>query len=321
MKTNWKLIFRNLFVLQHQVNAVISLKHEETKRWYLVRNGIDYYDASLAEFAEFLESTNFKWWKVYPGQYIVDPRNVLMEIVDMLHFEISLLLLGSIQKVSVCRASSKGLTVLAERVFQEFKDLYLGESTKRLEAQLTSMLSSGILTGDRHLSFRALLGWLWRGLDLRCSQQALSRFVCFWMFPLSVLLYSSLDSKQREGHFSSAIIGNSTKIGREVARRMLVYWNPEEFEEYIKNIAALYLLKNILNLLRQEYDYGTLKYQRLVGNTDENRVLVQLLEEHSFELFQVLNSVSFPFVKPYYSHPKVVRLKEHIVEALKIPWR
>ncbi len=314
MKTNWKLIFRNLFVLQHQVNAVISLKHEKTKRWYVVRNGIDYYDASLAEFAEFLESTNFKWWKVYPGQYIVDPRNVLMEIVDMLHFEISLLLLGGIQGVSAGRISSKSLTVLAEQIFYEFKSLYLGKSPKRLETDLGSVLSGGILSGDQHFSFRALLGWLWRGLDLKCSRKEFGRFVCFWLFPLSVLLYSSLDSKQREGRLT----GDSLKIGREVTKRLLDYWDPEKFEEYTKNIAALYLLKNILNLLRQEYDYGTSKYQRLIGKRDENRVLVQLLEEHSFELFQVLNSISFPFVKPYYSHPRVVRLKEHIMEAIKI---
>src|SRR5882672_8071617 len=95
---------RELFRMQQELNERIGvrtqgMKEEDKTKWIL-----NYALAMRQEIAELIDSVPWKWWAKYQK---FDEQNVRVEIVDLIHFLISLALVAGMSADDVFQAYCK----------------------------------------------------------------------------------------------------------------------------------------------------------------------------------------------------------------------
>lgn len=111
--------------IEKLLEAQDELNEKYTSNWKEIRNVDEYNCAFRTEFAEFLESSprfgNWKFWKPYLEN---DVQNSKVEIVDMLHFGLSLILLENYKKgiheIKISDKDIKEIEEYTEKLESEF---------------------------------------------------------------------------------------------------------------------------------------------------------------------------------------------------------
>lgn len=91
--SNEKDLFHKIWDMQGELNKVIgrdTINDPEKQKWIF-----DYITALEQELAELKDCLNWKWWskahKDFPKHGVMDKQNLKVELIDIMHFYISLL--------------------------------------------------------------------------------------------------------------------------------------------------------------------------------------------------------------------------------------
>lgn len=76
-----------IFEMQYNLNKRIGIDTNNMDEADRIKWGLNYSRALAQENAEFVDSVPWKWWAKYQK---FDPQNARVEIVDMLHFLVSM---------------------------------------------------------------------------------------------------------------------------------------------------------------------------------------------------------------------------------------
>lgn len=212
------LTFSDFMKMQDRINEIT------TTDWKGIRTKNEFKTAMFDEFAELLNSANFKWWK--KGKE-VDMWNMKIEAIDVLHFALSVYLLRS------ARGNSS--------LFEAFTSSVFGYSEVRTDPIIFNKQENKI---DHNV-------FLNRALDMVCedSPRYLQEFVCSLGFSVEELsaIYTAKVTLNEIRQLQGYKTGEYKKIRDSVEDNVLLKETVENFLNN-KSLTLDFVQKNVYYL-------------------------------------------------------------------------
>ena len=217
--------------LQDEINKRIN------KKWTKERTEDDFFRAIWLETAELMEELPWKWWKKVDTDY----DNLQIEVVDIFHFLLSLILL-------------KHYKVDKRDLYRDYVDIAI------------SLFFYG-LENSKKLSIKELIV-----KTETLAKQALSGNDMELILTFAEIVNTVFDDRALKTHFESKEQATALQNSENGNKSATISRHP------FNQMYMLYIGKNILNRIRQEKGYNTGAYKKVINGLEDNKYLTQIIK-------------------------------------------